>query len=53
VLLTKYYLGGQFEDVMGGNVFCMGRRGNAWRVFMAKSEVKRHLDDVGIVGKVQ
>jgi hypothetical protein len=37
---------------MGGDVACMGRIGNACRFFMGKSEVKRHLDDIGIDGKV-
>jgi len=30
----------------------MGEKGSAFRVLMGKSEVKRHLDDVGICGKV-
>ena len=31
---------------------CMWGNGNAFRVLMAKSEVKRHFDDAGIGGKV-
>jgi len=36
---------------MGGDVACMGGKGNVFRVLMGKSEVKRHLDDVGIGGR--
>lgn len=45
-------MGDQVEDEMGGDVACMGGKGNAFRVLMGKSEVKRHLNDVGIGGKV-
>ena len=29
-----------------------GGKGNGFRILMGKSEVKRHLDDVGIGGRV-
>jgi len=52
VLLTRYYLGDQVADEMDGDVACMGGKENAFRVLMGKSEVKRHLNDVGIGGRV-